>query len=66
MCAKSTVKNSILLNVGCKKKQGNNSEITYFSLPKEPQRRESWLAAISRDKRRLIWSSASPFPTSLD
>ena len=40
MCAKSTVKTSVLLSIGCKKKLGNNSEITYFSLPKDPQRRE--------------------------
>ena len=35
---------------GCKNKQANNSKVTYFSLPKDPERRESWLAAISRDK----------------
>ena len=39
--------------VGCKNKQANNSEVTYFSLPKDPQRRKSWLAAISRDKSNL-------------
>ena len=33
--------------VGCKNKQANNSEVTYFSLPKDPQRQKSWLA-ISR------------------
>ena len=39
--------------VGCKNKQANNSEVTYFSLPKDPQRRTSWLVAISRDKSNL-------------
>ena len=39
--------------VGCKNKQGNNSEVTYFNLPKDPQRRKSWLAAISRDESNL-------------
>ena len=39
--------------VGCKNKQANNSEVTYFSLPKDPQRQKSWLAAISRDKSNL-------------
>ena len=39
--------------VGCKNKQANKSEFTYFSLPKDPQRRKSWLAAISRDKSNL-------------
>ena len=39
--------------VGCKNKQANNSKVTYFSLPKDPQRRKSWLAAISRDKSNL-------------
>ena len=39
--------------VGCKNKQANNSEVAYFTLPKEPQRRKSWLAAISRDKSNL-------------
>ena len=39
--------------VECKNKQANNSEVTYFSLPKDPQRRKSWLAAISRDKSNL-------------
>ena len=39
--------------VGCKNKQANNSEVTYFTLPKDPQRRKNWLAAISRDKSNL-------------
>ena len=39
--------------VRCKNKQANNSEVTYFSLSKDPQRRKSWLAAISRDKSNL-------------
>ena len=28
-------------------------QVAYFSLPKDPQRRKSWLAAISRDKGNL-------------
>ena len=39
--------------VGSKNKQESNSEVTYFSLRKDPQRRKSWLAAISRDKSNL-------------
>ena len=39
--------------VGCKNKQANNSEVTYFSLPEDLQRRKSWLAAISRDGSNL-------------
>ena len=39
--------------VGCKNKQANNSEVTYFTLPKDGQRRKNWLAAISRDKSNL-------------
>ena len=35
--------------VGCNNKRANNSEVTYFNLPKDPQRSKSWLAAISRD-----------------
>ena len=38
---------------GCKNKQANNSEVTYFTLPKDPQRQKNWLAAISRDKSNL-------------
>ena len=40
--------------VGCKNKQANNSKVTYFSLPTDPQRRKSWLAAISRDKSHVF------------
>ena len=39
--------------VGCDNKQTNNSEVTYFNLPKDLQRRKSWLAAISRDNSNL-------------
>ena len=39
--------------VGCNNKQANNSQVTYFNLPKDPQRRKRWLAAISRDKGNL-------------
>ena len=39
--------------VGCKNKQANNGEVTYFSLCKDPQIRKSWLAAITRDKSNL-------------
>ena len=39
--------------VGWNNKQANNSEVTYFNLPKDPQRRMSWLVAISRDKGNL-------------
>ena len=39
--------------VGCNNKQENNSEVTYFNLPEDPQRRKSWLAAINRDKDNL-------------
>ena len=38
---------------GCNNKQANNSEVTYFGLPKDPQKQKSWLAAISRDKSNL-------------
>ena len=38
--------------VGCNNKQANNNEVTYFNLPKDPQRRKSWLA-ISRDTGNL-------------
>ena len=37
----------------CKNKQANNSEVTYLTLSKDPQRRKNWLAAISRDKSNL-------------
>ena len=40
--------------VGCKDKQANSSEVTYFSLPKDLQRQISWLEAISRDKSSLL------------
>ena len=30
--------------VGCSNKQANNNEVTYFNLPKDPQRRKNWLA----------------------
>ena len=39
--------------VGCKNKQANNSEVTYFSLPEDPQKRKSLLVGISRDKSNL-------------
>ena len=39
--------------VGFMNKQANNSEVTYFTSPKDPQRQKSWLAAISRDKSNL-------------
>ena len=38
--------------VGSNNKQGNNSEVTYFNLPKDPQRK-SWLATISKGKDNL-------------
>ena len=38
--------------VGSNNKQGNNSEVTYFNLPKDPQRK-SWLATISKGKNNL-------------
>ena len=41
------------LIVGCNNKQAINSEVTYFNLPKDSQRQESWLAAISNDKGNL-------------
>ena len=50
MHVKSTVENNI---VGCDNKHANNSEVTYFNLSKDPQRRKSWLAAISKDKDNL-------------
>ena len=34
-------------------KQASNSEVTCFNLPKDSQRRKSWLVAISRDKGNL-------------
>ena len=39
--------------VGCDNKQANNSEVIYFNLPKDLQRRKSWLVAISRDNTNL-------------
>ena len=39
--------------VGCNNKHANNSEVTYFNLPKDPQRHKNWLATISRDKGHL-------------
>ena len=39
--------------VQCNNKQADNSEVTYFNLPKDPQRQRSWLVAISRDKGNL-------------
>ena len=39
--------------VTCNNKQADNGEFTYFNFPKDPQRRISWLAAISRDKGNL-------------
>ena len=39
--------------VGCKNKQANNSEVTYFTLPKDPQRGKNSLAAISKDKSNV-------------
>ena len=39
--------------VGCTNKLANNSEVTCFSLPKDPQRQKRWLAAITRDKGSL-------------
>ena len=39
--------------VGYKNKLANNSEVTYFNLPKDPQERKSWLAIISREKGNL-------------
>ena len=50
MHVKSTVENNI---VGCDNKHANNSEVAYFNLSKDPQRRKSWLAAISKDKDNL-------------
>ena len=41
------------LLVECNNKQTNNNEVTYFNLRKDPQRRKSWLAAISRDKKTI-------------
>ena len=38
---------------GCDNKQVNNSEVTHFNLPKDPQRRKSSPAAISNDKDSL-------------
>ena len=39
--------------IGCNNNHANNSEVTYFNLPKESQRRKSWVSAISRDKGNL-------------
>ena len=39
--------------VRCNNKQADNSQITYFNLPKDPQRRLSWFAAINKDKGNL-------------
>ena len=39
--------------VGCNNKQANNNEVTYFNLPKDPQRRKRWFAAITRDAGNL-------------
>ena len=39
--------------VGCKNKWENNSDVNDFSLLKDPERRKSWLAAISTDKSNL-------------
>ena len=39
--------------VGCNNKQANNTEVTSSNLPKYPQRRKSWLSAISWDKGGL-------------
>ena len=36
--------------VGFNNEQANNSEVTYFNWSNDPQRQNSWLAAISRDK----------------
>ena len=36
--------------VGCNNKHANKSEVIYLNLPKDPLRRESWSALISRDK----------------
>ena len=41
------------LIVGCNNKQANTSEVPFFNLPKDPQRRKSCLDAISRDKGNL-------------
>lgn len=53
MCAKRTLSRMVHFSiVGCKNNQKINSEVTYFSLPKDPQRRKS-LAANSRDESNL-------------
>ena len=39
--------------VGSNNKQANISEVTYFNLPKDPQRKKNWLTEISRDKDNL-------------
>ena len=49
-CQEHSVKSSI---IGCDNKQVNNSEVTYFHLTKDPHKRKSCLAAISRDKGNL-------------
>ena len=48
----SQVKNGVFL-ICWMQEQTNNSEVIYFNLPRNPQRRKSWLAAISRDKSNL-------------
>ena len=53
MCVKSQSRMTHCSIVGCNNKQANISGVTYFNLPKDPQRRKSWLAAISRDKGNL-------------
>ena len=39
--------------VRCNYKQTNRSEVTYFNLPKDPQKQKTWFAAISIDKDNL-------------
>ena len=39
--------------VGSNNKQANIGEVTYFNLPKDPQRKKNWLTEISRDKDNL-------------
>ena len=39
--------------VRCNYKQTNRSEVTYFNLPKEPQKQKTWFAVISIDKDNL-------------
>ena len=40
--------------VRCNYKQTNRSEVTYFNLPKEPQKQKTWFAVISIDKDNLL------------